>query len=333
MIIQKIFSLSLLIVALFATPARADLPQALQIFKDLQRHELQSGVLPENLSKIYLHPQKTARAALLITGLYDTPRFMNGLAQGLFNQGLNVVVLRLSGHGTGLVQDLLNVQYSYWLNDLETGLRIVRLLGNKTTLLGHSTGGTLSALAACRFPTEVDSVVLMAPALELRTSTKVAIRVSAEVGLNSDRVCPNPNEGGAGCYVMDFLNPVFKSQLQEKLPVVPAAGLQVISLGEYTQRYCGANFERLTRPVLMISTESDDVVDHDYNVETATNNNWQKLIFLKSDDVIHPSVPKSAGDEFAKNPRSHNPYFDSMRGRIIDFIFSADVPQSVQPMR
>ncbi|MCD4820184.1 MAG: alpha/beta fold hydrolase [Candidatus Cloacimonetes bacterium] len=80
---------------------------------------------------------------LLIHGFTSTTSSMMYLAEQFSKEGYNVELPRLSGHGTHW-QDLDNVVFEDWINDLEEALDILKKRSSKIFLCGLSLGGALA---------------------------------------------------------------------------------------------------------------------------------------------------------------------------------------------
>lgn len=302
-------------------PKKGDeLTQLQRLFSELIRHEQRIGVLAEHRSRVYLHPKVTQRSALVLSGLYESPKFNSGVARALHEQGYNVIALRLSGHGTNRIRDLKSLNYRSWLEDLELGLKLALLLGEKIIVVGHSTGGTLTAIAGCNYAKYVDRLVFLAPALQLRYDAQRGVALANYLHLESDWLCANPYVPYPGCLFLHLIDPVLTLQLKENLPLVPKTGIEVVGLIHYAQNNCGRKYQRVRVPALMISTEGDDVTNHRYNSEVAFVNNWPGVMFTADSGVDHVNLPKSAADEFDRDRRTQNPHFAYMRDKIVDFV-------------
>lgn len=130
------------------------------------------GVFEASRSFRMVHRQgdqiiKTRRAALLVHGLTDSPYYLKDIAKILYDQGMNVLAIRLSGHGTRPT-DLFNVTFENWIDDVNLGLHLARQLGQQVVVGGFSTGGALVLNAAYEMP-DLAGVLLFSPAVELGT--------------------------------------------------------------------------------------------------------------------------------------------------------------------
>lgn len=105
-------------------------------------------------------------AVLLLHGFTGSPWEVRPLGEALAARGAHVVCPRLPGHGT-TPEAMLWAGWPQWLGAATTALEG---LGSapRVALVGLSMGGLLSMVLAARFPTRVQGLVLLAPALKLR---------------------------------------------------------------------------------------------------------------------------------------------------------------------
>ncbi|HET8945472.1 MAG TPA: alpha/beta fold hydrolase [Candidatus Polarisedimenticolia bacterium] len=118
------------------------------------------GSVPERLALDTVHnhsyeltPATPPRGSvLLVHGLSDSPYSMRGIAQVFFDQGFDVVVLRLPGHGT-IPGALRDVTWPDWYAAVALAARYAASragAGHPFFAAGHSTGAALLSLYAVR---------------------------------------------------------------------------------------------------------------------------------------------------------------------------------------
>jgi alpha-beta hydrolase superfamily lysophospholipase len=142
-------------------PAAVARVNALQIRED-------SIVAPGGGSILLTHGHRTPRVIVLFHGLTDSPLQYAPLAQRLFQEGDNVYVPRLPHHAerTGNVAALARLT-AQELRDLgDESVDIADALGDTVIVSGLSAGGTVAAWVG-QYRTDVQRVVLVAPALEV----------------------------------------------------------------------------------------------------------------------------------------------------------------------
>ncbi|HEY7234622.1 MAG TPA: alpha/beta hydrolase [Gemmatimonadaceae bacterium] len=145
----------------------ADYTTALKRITALQVRE-DSIVAPGGGSILLTHGHRTARVIVLFHGLTDSPLQYFPFAQRLFAEGDNVFVPRLPHHAerSGHVGSLGKLT-AQELRDLgDESVDVARGLGDTVIVSGLSAGGTVAAWVA-QYRSDVDRVVLVAPALEV----------------------------------------------------------------------------------------------------------------------------------------------------------------------
>ncbi len=110
---------------------------------------------------------------LLLHGFSGGPDTYKALEPALRQLGLPLAVPRLRGHGEASPQALAGITWADWLADASTALAALRAEAgpeNGTVIVvGHSMGALLALLLAADQPTAIDSLVLVATPLQLRS--------------------------------------------------------------------------------------------------------------------------------------------------------------------
>jgi esterase/lipase len=190
-------------------------------------------------SFILRHEIKTARSALLIHGLTDSPYSMKDLAKAIFDSGMNVVAIRLSGHGTR-PEDLHSVKIGDWIDDTRYGVELASRLGDKVVLVGYSTGGVLATIAVQKKivpAARLSGLVLLAPAFD--------------IGAKASLTCLLPNfwAWGDDGNAEDWLPAKYRRGSSNGV-------CQLVHAGRLAQS--GESFEM---PVLTVVTANDQTID------------------------------------------------------------------------
>lgn len=112
---------------------------------------------------------------LVIHGFSDSPYYMKDLAKLFYDSNLNVVAIRLSGHGE-VPESLQNTDGLQWIQDATEGLRIARILSPNGPIYGagFSTGAAL--LLTKQVLKDLDGVLLFSPAISLTLIGKMAAK-------------------------------------------------------------------------------------------------------------------------------------------------------------
>lgn len=104
---------------------------------------------------------------LLSHGFTGSPASMTPWARHLADQGHTVRVPRLPGHGTTW-QEMNRTRWHDWYGELDTALTELRSQCDRVVLAGLSMGGCLALRLAEQRPTDVDALVLVNPAVNVR---------------------------------------------------------------------------------------------------------------------------------------------------------------------
>lgn len=81
--------------------------------------------------------------------------------------GCNLYLPRLAGHGLADTMSFMNLTPDELVDDAKEALDIGHLIGEKVILMSCSTGGTLSAFLAAKFPDRVAAQLLYSPNFEI----------------------------------------------------------------------------------------------------------------------------------------------------------------------
>jgi len=126
-----------------------------------------------NTPKEYYPPNFQAaspkKGILLIHGMMDSPLTLSCLAGYFGEKGFLTRTLLLPGHGTR-PGDLLNIHhYEDWLQACRFGIRTLRQEVDHLTVLGFSAGAIFS-IYLCLTEPFIDSLIILAPAIKLKSS-------------------------------------------------------------------------------------------------------------------------------------------------------------------
>lgn len=118
----------------------------------------------EKGAPIVLYDNKNETGLVFSHGYMAAPEEVRTLAEYLFEQGINVYVPRLRGHGTD-PEVLKSVSAQDWETDFERAFTAMRQVCSKVFIGGFSTGGLLALLHAAQY--KVDGVIALNSALML----------------------------------------------------------------------------------------------------------------------------------------------------------------------
>ncbi len=145
----------------------------LTALQDFVARDLEVVSSPEHASQVRIHydrngnPVKTAKVALIVHGLHQSPQWMNAQADLAFEKGYNVISLRLHGHFEKERAALDNARADDWIKQVFDARDLALDLGEQITLIGHSTGGLLTAYLVAKDPAAISDVIWLAPALHI----------------------------------------------------------------------------------------------------------------------------------------------------------------------
>ncbi|OGY92911.1 MAG: hypothetical protein A3B31_00930 [Candidatus Komeilibacteria bacterium RIFCSPLOWO2_01_FULL_53_11] len=98
--------------------------------------------------------------AILIHGFTGSPYDMRELADFLHNQGVDVMAVRLAGHGTN-IEDLMAMNYEDWVLSVDAVVREAEKESKRIFLIGYSFGANLALELASRNPKRYDGIVCL----------------------------------------------------------------------------------------------------------------------------------------------------------------------------
>ena len=142
-----------------------DYDQAAARVEQLQQEE--APITNDVGRSIFLtHGEKTDDVYVLVHGVTNAPHEFEELGQMLYDQGANVLILRMPEHGllSGDIKELKNLKPEAVREYADTAIDIAAGLGDNMTVIGLSAGGTVAAWMAQNRP-EVDRAIVMSPFL------------------------------------------------------------------------------------------------------------------------------------------------------------------------
>lgn len=179
---------------------------------------------------------------LLIHGFTGSPASMTPWGRSLANKGFSVRVPRLPGHGTTW-QEMNATGWEDWYGEVDNALTELRTTCDRVAIGGLSMGGCLALRLAEQRPEDVDALVLVNPAVNLKRKALLAVPALAHVlpampGIGNDIKKPGIDEIG-----------------YDKTPLKALASQ--LKLWKDTR----ANLSKVTAPLLFFRSDVDHVVD------------------------------------------------------------------------
>ncbi len=125
---------------------------------------------PDNEKKFFFFgPDKFAELGLIyIPGFSATRKEISPVIENLAQQlKASLFMTRFKGHGQS-GDEFANIKAEDLLSDGLEALQVSRVLGKKKIWIGTSTGALAALWIAANFPNEIDSLILISPAFDLK---------------------------------------------------------------------------------------------------------------------------------------------------------------------
>ncbi len=145
------------------------------------RHKVCSSLLKNegNAPFVLHHGDKTQKVFVLFHGLSDSPFFLTTIAQSLYDQGYNVLVALLPGHGKKEADaDMQDPELAArWHDNVQNMIGLAPEFGTDLYIGGFSTGGALAAQYVLENPNEATGLLLFSGALALDSSVETMANI------------------------------------------------------------------------------------------------------------------------------------------------------------
>jgi carboxylesterase len=201
---------------------------------------------------------------VVIQGFTGTTSSVYYLGKCLADKGYNVEGPRLTGHGTKW-QDLNNVRYTDWINDVEKAFDKIKKRAENIYVAGLSMGGTL-ALYLAEHHQDIKGVILINHAILLHDPRLPFL------GVLKYFIKSTPAIGS------DIKDPSQKEIAYERTPT--AGAHEMVKLLSVVRR----DLSKVTAPTLIFKSKEDHVVPLDnaeYTLERISSKN-KKIIWLEN---------------------------------------------------
>ena len=138
--------------------------------------------MTQNPHQPYLREaEESDTAALLVHGIFGSPRQFEDIAEALLAIGCSVMAVLLPGHG-GSAKGFCEVRSGQWLAAVSEAAAYLRRRYRRVFLIGHSLGSLLCVLEAAEH--EASGLVLMSAPMRLKGGAG-PLRISARVLLGN----------------------------------------------------------------------------------------------------------------------------------------------------
>lgn len=125
---------------------------------------------PGNGPRILYHGNRTQDVLVITHGFTDSPFYVQAIAARFFAAGFNVIQPLLPAHGLREPDAVIRDEAldTRWRKTLDHSIEVAALLGDRISLGGFSTGGTLSLNKVLRSPEQIEGgLFLFSAALSL----------------------------------------------------------------------------------------------------------------------------------------------------------------------
>ena len=241
----------------------------------------------------------TRLGVLLVHGLLASPAELAALGQQIANSGHMVLGVRLHGHGTS-PWDLKTSRWQDWLASVQRGLLILEPFVDRICLVGFSTGGALSLIAAAAQPVQLAAVVACSAPYKMKNRNLMAVPLVNSANQIVRRL--SERDG-----VMLF------RRNQSEHPDINYFNIPISALNELRHMidHLDSEFPRIAVPTLMLQGTDDQVVDSvsaAMIAEKLTAARWKRVVMIESNR--HGILNEDIGDS---------------RGAVLRFLASLEV--------
>lgn len=219
----------------------------------------------------FSHGKKTEYVAVLFHGLSDSPYFLKDIGHLLFKSGMNVMIPRLTGHGT--CAEHLNNKYAQladWIGggkhmgDVPWALEHAKQIGEKVYIGGFSLGGLLATYAVLNKLDTFAGLLLFSPAFKLNKNFMGKVKLGAFFSTPLHRIYGGNKNYGHGVRY-------------QKISV--EGTYETLLLGKKIQEFRKQNRSTGGIPVFMAVTEYDAAIDINSAIDVVQN-------FLKNATIL-----------------------------------------------
>ncbi|MEP1447479.1 MAG: alpha/beta fold hydrolase [Paraglaciecola sp.] len=132
-----------------------------------------------NAPYILHHNKTTSKVVVLFHGLSDSPFYFRSIAESIHQQGINVVVALMPGHGKKHAdKDMQDAELANrWRNHVADMVDFAAGLGEQVYVGGFSTGGVLATEYILQNPQTVKGLLLFSGALALDSSVESIAKI------------------------------------------------------------------------------------------------------------------------------------------------------------
>lgn len=261
--------------------------------------------------QLKLYSEKQECVAVVLHGLFQSPKDMQGLINFFYVRGCNVVAPLLSGHWRKDQNAFYKTSHQIWKSQVTEILNLAQELGDKMILIGHSTGALLALnQIVSATPFSISHVILFSPAIKLQNSVIWGSKIGSKLRLNQNTVPPDAAESEydlqvrpaiAGVYVQKLIENIFGTDDNSRV----------------------LTYTRIQTPVMLVSTENDSTIRHDevLNLYKSNPHIFRLITYPKKSGIQHDNIQRSELDVEPGSPKEWtNPYYQDLLKKIEQFI-------------
>lgn len=242
-----------------------------------------------NPEPYWIMPEKSRRlGVVLVHGLLASPAELADFGKQIAEAGYPVLGVRLQGHGTS-PWDLKESTWLDWLSSVRRGIRILTPFVDRICLVGFSTGGALSLIAAAKQPHKVVAVATCSAPYKMRNRNLVVVpfvhsaneivrRISDRDGLITFR--PNQSEH----------------------PHINYHAIPIAALNEMRHMidHMDEELPRIAVPTLVLQGTDDHVVDAESAeliMDKMTAAPWKRAVMIESErhGILNEDIGETRG--------------------------------------
>lgn len=265
----------------------ANYEEAIQQFEAIQEEE-QLIVNDASGSLLLTHDEPTDEVYVLVHGTTNSPRQWEELGNTLYEQGHNVLILRMPYHGLEShdVSELKALRAEDLRDYADEAIDLASGLGDEITVIGISGGGAVTTWIAQHRP-EVDRILALSPFYGV---PEVPAFLNTFLMNLASRV-PNVTLQNPEEPQRDW---VYRGEATRGVAEFMRLGRNVFGAAE--------NEAPAVNEIYFVTTAIDDTADNDYTVElariwTEAGANVSSFEFDASYDIPHNSVDPAADPE------------------------------------
>jgi esterase/lipase len=242
-----------------------------------------------NPEPYWLTPENPKRlGVVLVHGLLASPAELSDFGRQIADAGFPVLGVRLHGHGTS-PWDLKESTWRDWLASVRRGIRIMTPFVDRICLVGFSTGGALSIIAAAQQPAKVVAIASCSAPYKMRnrnlvvapfihSANEIVRRLSERDGVITFR--PNKSEH----------------------PLINYHNIPMASLSELKHmiQHMDEELPRIAVPTLILQASNDHVVDSaSANLihQKLTAAPWKQVAMIQSErhGILNEDIGETRG--------------------------------------